>query len=219
MTSDYKITYSGRKTIGLYIRNGKVEVRAPLNCDTHFIQKFVQAKKSWIEKTIHLQSTRAVVPALGYGSGISICGDMHTIVAADKYGIMDGKIFVPPGLAADALSNACKILLQKFAQEYLPNRVELFANKMGVSPSKIRIGNAKTSWGSCSSSGSITLSWRLIMCDLSCIDYVVVHELAHLTHMNHSSKFWSVVANVLPDYKMRNMMLKKLGSNISAQGW
>ena len=88
-------------------------------------------------------------------------------------------------------------------------RVSYFANLMQVEPTKVRLSNARGCWGSCNSLGVISLNWRLIMVPHDLIDYVVVHELAHLLQMNHSSLFWNVVKSVLPDYQNRRKLLKK----------
>jgi len=98
---------------------------------------------------------------------------------------------------------------RKQAKAILPGRVAHFAAIMGVQPTAMRITGATTRWGSCSSKGSVNFSWRLMLCDDDVIDYVVVHELAHLREMNHSPRFWAIVAGVLPDYKRRKAKLSK----------
>jgi hypothetical protein len=79
---------------------------------------------------------------------------------------------------------------------------------MNVSPARITITGAMTRWGSCSGRGSVNFSWRLMLCDDDVIDYVVVHELAHLREMNHGPHFWAIVEQVLPDYKRRKEKLR-----------
>jgi len=96
------------------------------------------------------------------------------------------------------------------AKAHIPKRVALFAAQMGVAPTAVKITSAMKRWGSCSSRGSINFSWRLILADDAVIDYVVVHELAHLTEMNHSERFWAIVEAVLPDYRERKRKLNEL---------
>ena len=98
--------------------------------------------------------------------------------------------------------------LKKRAKELLPRKVEYFANIMGLKYGRINITSAKTRFGSCSSKGNISFSYRLMLYPEEAIDYVVVHELAHLIEMNHSPAFYKVVASVLPDYKERIRLLK-----------
>ena len=95
------------------------------------------------------------------------------------------------------------------AKEILPARVAHFAAIMGLSPAQVKISGAKTRWGSCSSKGSLNFSWRLMLAGDELIDYVVVHELAHLREMNHSPRFWAVVAQAMPDYQRRRKLLKE----------
>ncbi|MCL2195371.1 MAG: M48 family metallopeptidase [Oscillospiraceae bacterium] len=97
---------------------------------------------------------------------------------------------------------------RKQAKAILPGRVKHFADIMGVAPTTMRVTGAMTRWGSCSSRGSVNFSWRLMLCDDDVIDYVVVHELAHLREMNHSPRFWAIVEQVLPDYKRRKLKLR-----------
>ncbi|MCL2531009.1 MAG: M48 family metallopeptidase [Oscillospiraceae bacterium] len=97
---------------------------------------------------------------------------------------------------------------RKQAKALLPGRVEHFAGIMSVAPNTMRVTGATTRWGSCSSRGSLNFSWRLMLCDDDVIDYVVVHELAHLREMNHSPRFWAIVEQVLPDYKRRKEKLR-----------
>ncbi len=99
-------------------------------------------------------------------------------------------------------------VLRALAAVELPRRVEYYQTIMGVLPTGIKITSAKTRFGSCSSKNSLCFSWRLMLYPSEAIDYVVVHELAHIKEKNHSSAFYKVVAEVLPDYKQRENLLK-----------
>lgn len=103
---------------------------------------------------------------------------------------------------------AMRAALIKRARAYLPPRVEYYARIMGVRPASIKITGARTRFGSCSSKGSICFSWRLMQYPDAAIDYVVVHELAHLRHMNHSAAFYAEIARVMPDFEARRNLLK-----------
>lgn len=95
------------------------------------------------------------------------------------------------------------------AKEVLPQRVAYWSARMGLAPTQIKITSAKTRFGSCGSNGHICFSWRLMQYPMEAIDYVVVHELAHLKHMNHSPAFHALVAQYLPDHKARRALLKR----------
>lgn len=101
-----------------------------------------------------------------------------------------------------------EMLLRKKAKEILPIKTRYYADIMGLKYGRITITGAKTRFGSCSSQGNISYSFRLMKYPDEAIDYVVVHELAHLIELNHSDRFWSIVAAVFPDYKKRKKLLK-----------
>jgi predicted metal-dependent hydrolase len=94
------------------------------------------------------------------------------------------------------------------AREILPERVEYFSAIMGVKPTHVSINEAKTRFGSCSEKRRINFSCRVMRYPSEAIDYVVVHELAHLKFLNHSREFWAFVESILPDYKARKGLLK-----------
>lgn len=98
--------------------------------------------------------------------------------------------------------------LKAIAAEKLPDRVAYWSAKMGLSPASVKITSAKTRFGSCSSRRSICFSCFLMLYPDDAIDYVIVHELAHLKHMNHSAAFYRLVERYLPDYKRREAILK-----------
>ncbi len=99
-------------------------------------------------------------------------------------------------------------LLRKKAKSILPNKTRYYAKIMGLKYGRITITSAKTRFGSCSSKGNISYSFRLMKYPEAAIDYVVVHELAHLVELNHSPRFWAIIASVFPDYKARKKLLK-----------
>ena len=119
---------------------------------------------------------------------------------------------IPPGMDEDDKSRFIRqLLLNWYRQEagdHFRTRVTVYANVMGVKPRHIKLSNARKRWGSCSEKRSINLNWRLIMLDDRVIDYVIVHELAHIVELNHSARFWRVVEGVVPDYReMRRQLM------------
>lgn len=102
-----------------------------------------------------------------------------------------------------------KAALIKKAKEILPERVRYFEGIMDLHPEKVTVTGAKTRFGSCSGKNAVCFSWRLMQYPDEAIDYVVIHELAHIKHHNHGKKFWALVEKYCPDYKERRKMLKK----------
>lgn len=98
---------------------------------------------------------------------------------------------------------------KKKARLLIEQRVAYYADKMGIAYGRISMRNQRTRWGSCSSDGNLNFNCRLLYVPLELLDYVVVHELAHRRHMNHSADFWQEVERYLPDYKERKERLKQ----------
>ncbi len=99
--------------------------------------------------------------------------------------------------------------LRRLAKRVLPTKVEFYSKKMGLKYGRITVTGAKTRFGSCSSKGNLSFSYRLMRYPEAAIDYVVVHELAHTKEMNHSPAFYKIIESVLPDYKERARLLKE----------
>lgn len=100
-------------------------------------------------------------------------------------------------------------VLKEKARTYIPARVKYFSERMGLFPSAVKISSAATRFGSCSAKNSLNFSYRLMQYPAEAIDYVVVHELAHIKHLNHGKEFYALVGQYLPDYKKRIEILKR----------
>ncbi len=98
--------------------------------------------------------------------------------------------------------------LRTRARQELPPRVAAYAKRMGLYPASVRITSARTRFGSCSAQNRLCFSWRLMDYPKQAVDYVVVHELAHIAHKNHGPRFWALVESILPDYRQRRAMLR-----------
>ena len=98
--------------------------------------------------------------------------------------------------------------LRRAAAEIIPQRVACYAPLVGVTPAGVKITSARTRFGSCSGKNSLCFSWRLMQYPPEAVDYVVVHELCHIRHHDHSRDFWNSVAAVMPDYRQRQALLK-----------
>ncbi|MCM1039737.1 MAG: M48 family metallopeptidase [Roseburia sp.] len=100
------------------------------------------------------------------------------------------------------------------ARDYIPKRVAYYLPMTGGSYTRISIRDQKTRWGSCSGKGTLSFNWRLMLAPPAILDYVIVHELCHLTHMDHSPAFWQAVGAVYPDYQNARKWLKEHGSEL-----
>lgn len=222
---NYKIIRSKRKTASLRIaKDGTVEVRCPLKLSSTFIEEFVQSKQEWIDKYIAIrqqQNKQKTNFSLHYEDTILYRGKAYPILAqiGKQSGFNGSFFYLPPNLDNEQIKNKIVTIYKKIAKEYIGNRVLEYASKMGVMPTAIKINSAKTRWGSCSGKNSLNFSWFLILAQDTVIDYVVVHELAHILQHNHSNHFWKIVEQVLPDYKVRQQGLKVLQEKLSEEDW
>lgn len=104
---------------------------------------------------------------------------------------------------------------KKEARELFVQRIAHYEQITGLKVNRLRLSSAKTRWGSCSMAGNISLVWRLVMAPIEIVDYVIVHEIIHIRHPNHSKAFWDDVARIIPDYKKHRKWLKDNGYALS----
>ena len=210
--------------MAIHIKSGGVEVRAPMKMPKREIDKFVASKEKWITERLAQSQSYAdqrEAFSLDYGDNVTFRGTKYPLTAKiGKQAGFDGEQFyLPLDLTPEQVKSTVVQIYRRLAKLHLSERVEHYARRMNVSPTAVKINGAKTRWGSCSAKKSLNFSWRLIMADNTVIDYVVVHELAHITEMNHSTRFWAIVAGVLPDYKERQKRLKALQKRLNAEDW
>ncbi|MCL2671782.1 MAG: M48 family metallopeptidase [Clostridiales bacterium] len=213
---DYTLTRSERKTIAIHIKNGAVEVRAPRRTPKQEVDRFVASKEKWIQDKLALSRGRMEqrkTPPI-YGDNIPYRGKQYPVVAraGNRIGFDGERFYLPPNLHSEQIEAACEQIYRGLAKRVLPERVGLLAPRMQAIPAAVKINGAKTRWGSCSNQKNLNFSWRLLRFPDEVIDYVIIHELAHLSEMNHSLQFWALVEAVLPNYKE---LRKRLSANTS----
>lgn len=210
-----------RKTLSVYVRkDASVEVRCDLNTPVSVIEDFLSQKSGWINKTrakvLNELKNSATSSELSFESGtqLLLLGQFYPLIFEEnEIAYFDGKQFVlPPRLEGnkDAIHAILKMIYKQLAREYLTSLVNTHAEIMGVQPTGIRITSAHTRWGSCSARNSLNFSYKLMMAEPECIRYVVIHELAHIRHHDHSARFWSLVATHAPDHRAHATRLRAL---------
>ena len=157
---------------------------------------------------------------IGNGSKILYLGKEYEIVVSEsKEGMHDDKFFVHP--SSD--ERYVYIVLEKFykqkAKEIIAERLHKYEQIMGLYSTKFGITSANTRWGSCSGKNSINFTWKLVMADIDVIDYVVVHEIAHIKEKNHGKNFWNLVGKYYPNYKSARVYLRNLSARIQQDNW
>ena len=217
-----QIIRTKRKTLALIVKpDGSLIVRAPLRASEKRIQEFVEKNRQWIEKN---QANALAAPARA--SRYYLPGEMFLYLgAAYPLEMVEGQrqplwLDSTFKLAASHQSEAALAFERWYreqARQVLSARVELFARQYGFRYKGIRITSARTRWGSCSASGSLSFSWRLIQAPQNVVDYVVVHELVHTVIHNHSKRFWHRVGVILPEYREHRQWLRAHGRELLIQ--
>lgn len=206
----YDTVRSNRKSIAIVINNeGDVTVRAPRRMANSEIEAFVEKKKPWIrskQEQIAAISEKHYPLTADEGDSIQYLGNSYVIEKSDVENVtaVGNSLIVPKNYEISDVS----AWLKAEANRIISERVERYAGIMGVMYNSVKMSEAKARWGSCSSKDNLNFAWRLIMAPIPIIDYVVVHELSHVTYKNHSPQFWARVKTVLPDYKERQDWLK-----------
>lgn len=219
---EYQLIRSRRRTIALCVaRDGRVTVRAPLHAAADVIDRFVAEKRGWVEKqTGRIAQSEAERRSfrLAPGCELPLLGRNIPVCRGEKTAF-DGTSFLIPDEEEEQVRRRLAALYRDLAAQIVLPRVEAYETHMGVRAAGVRVGSAGTSWGSCSGKNRLNFTWRLVAAAPSEIDYVVVHELAHLVEHNHSARFWALVGGVLPDYRARREKLKLVGENLRRIGF
>lgn len=140
-------------------------------------------------------------------------GPRVKVVAGEDY----LEMLAPLSSSPSERQKALKIFYKRQARLHLHERLKYFAAQMSLFPSQVSIRGQKTRWGSCSSIAGISLNWKLLAAPLEVIDYVIIHELAHIRHLNHSAKFWDLVSEVQPHWRNSRRWLKEHEFEIGVQ--
>ncbi|MDR2156638.1 MAG: M48 family metallopeptidase [Clostridiales Family XIII bacterium] len=228
----YRLIRSNRKTLGLYITPRGLEVRSPFGAPKTEIDRFVESKRSWIEKhrpkwdAPECERSRF---KCGYGDAVPFRGRECPIVGSpimktEKPGYLrgeyaDGVFLIAEGLPAPDIRFVLSRIFKREAECHIPRRVRHYAALMQLAPAGVGITSAFGRWGSCSAKKRLNFAWMLMMADDEAIDSVVVHELAHMIHANHSAAFYETVYKYCPDYEKQRRKLRALGVRIADAGW
>ena len=227
----YELQYKRRRSLGLYVSEQGVSVNVPRWVGKQEIERFLHEKTSWIlrklkeQKDKHVQQNALRIRwedggQIHYlGETVTLCvheggTDVELVDRAEDGQWLYVGVKHRPDMGHEHIGQKVRESVEHWmkqkALEFFNDRSAYFSEILKVCPQRIALTSAATRWGSASAQGVIRLHWRLMEMSVTLIDYVVVHELAHLREMNHSQKFWSLVEQVLPDYKDRRHSLKKV---------
>lgn len=210
---------SKRITLRLMPGGSELKVTMPAYVSDKELDQFLDRNRNWVA------ARRSRLPEktdLSEGSTISFEGEDHRIVHLDRLrGVVEPKVIggekclLVPG---DPKHIERKLLdfLKRQAREKLNIAVARHTASLGVRAKQIRITDSTSRWGSCSSTRTLSFSWRIIMAPPEVLDYLAAHEVAHLREMNHSERFWNLVREICPEMEIHKTWLRTNGSSLHA---
>lgn len=219
----YTVVYSKRKTIAIRVDTaGAVSVRAPRGISQARLQAALHAKAAWIIKMQETMKSRAEMAVLRIQDGetIPFRGDCLPVIVDQSVHAKRISVTLAAGGIRFATPDLEDIHLEGALEKWYRAQAEIVVNQLvhawqplvGKAPNCLQIRSQKKRWGSCTSQGKILINWRVILLPPDVAEYVIVHELCHLHHLNHSSDFWESVRRVMPDYMMRRKWLRQNGN-------
>lgn len=218
-----KLIRSKKRYISIQVdENAQVVVRAPLRVSKAFIQEFLGEKQEWIEGQVAAaQRQLAKHPPKRFVSGekFLFLGQELALEVSHEASRIEpvGDRLIFPSECLISPKRYLKVWYKKQALRLITERVAYHASIENLRYKKISLTEAKSRWGSCAPDGSLRFSWRLILLPTQALEYVVIHELHHLTVPNHSKDFWAKVARTMPSYKEAEAMLKAYGKTLYLQ--
>jgi predicted metal-dependent hydrolase len=199
---------------------GEVIVVTPRFIPQWSIKHFVTTHSEWIEKQLEAIKEKILNKKtdslLLFGKEYKLCLQYTSQLPAGVHIRANQVLLNPTEPAAsnvwkDSHTEQLNRFLKRTARTYIEPRTSQIGQQMSIDYQHLRLKEQKSRWGSCSSDGNLNFNWRLVHCPPEVIDYVIVHELAHRKHMDHSRKFWNFVAQYTPDYQLHRGWLKRHG--------
>ncbi|NCP78557.1 MAG: M48 family metallopeptidase [Desulfuromonadales bacterium] len=222
----FQVIRSRRATADIVIeRDGSIVVRAPETITDERIEDMVEAKRLWIYKNLaewrDLNATR-VLREYKNGEGFLYLGRSYRLLLATEQAepllLKNGRFSLRRDLVDAGSIAGAQIVFRDYyiarGQERIRQRVNYYAPKVGVDPREINVRELGNRWASCSPTGNLAFHWKCMMAPQMIIDYIVVHELCHFHHLDHTDAFWNEVDKVLPNYAERKEWLRVKGAGL-----
>jgi predicted metal-dependent hydrolase len=227
----YTIARSRRRSLAATVTaDGALAIKAPYLLPDFLVRRFLHSRADWIiNKVEERQRIQQTSESVRYDNGelLHFFDKMVLIMVTEseqtkrtRLYYLDNtfQIIVKPGLAPSKRQKEIKQAIHNWyrnnVKEELTRRVNHYARIMNAEFNTIYVKDVSSHWGSCSIRRNLNFNYRLAMIPVELADYVIIHELCHLTEMNHSANFWNLVGKYLPDYKVKRSRLKKLNVNV-----
>ncbi|MCT4783357.1 MULTISPECIES: M48 family metallopeptidase [Exiguobacterium] len=207
------IRHKRRKHAAFYVTPEGIELRIPARLPNRTVEAILREHKDWIDTRLASLPRIQALPS----DCLLFKGEPVPLVRrpmVDTFTWYEETFICPDSWDETQIRTAYEQFLRAEALRYVTARSALYERRLGVRAKKIRIGHQKTRWGSCSSTGTISINVRLMLAPTKVLDYVIAHEWAHLVHFDHSKAFWSTVASIYPDFKSATSWLKANGHTL-----
>lgn len=219
----FNVEYKNRKTMEIAVEPPNiVTVTAPIGTSEERVVEKVKCKANWIIKQIYSYKHMHYAPInrefvngesfMYLGRNYSLQIELDLNVKNTKVKLFRGKFIVAaPNKNEDDIRKAMEVWYRGRAKEMIGLKVKYYQRFFNIVPTAIKVKEQKKRWGSCTSKNELLFNWRCIMAKANALDYIIVHEMCHMYHKNHSKEFWELVATVMPDYEIRKEWLKNYG--------
>lgn len=204
-TIEYVVQYGKGKKFEINIDSvGFVTLKVPNNTKEEVIIEVIKKHKKWIKDRLDkIEELKKRPREKSYDE------EGKFLFQGKEYFIHE--LIDTEGLSEEELKTNLKKFYISNCKKIVQERVKMYESILGVKVKSIEIDESKTKWGSCTSDKKLTFNYRLAMAPIEVVDYVVVHELCHILHMNHDRSFWRKVGSIIPDYKKREEYLERYG--------
>lgn len=222
----YTVVRSRRSTADIVIeRDGRVVVRAPEWIGDEEVESIVGSKHYWIYQALaewrDLNATR-VLREYKNGEGFLYLGRAYRLLLvgdqAEPLQLKAGRFALRRDLVEQGETAAAKAAFRDYyvarGADRIPQRVAYYAPKVGVEPAGVEIRDLGNRWATCSAAGKLSFHWKCMMAPQTIIDYIIVHELCHFHHRDHTDAFWNEVDKVIPDFRERKEWLRRHGAGL-----
>ena len=201
--------------------DGKIVIYVPYRTLQEEIERFIEKSRSWVSQRLseRERSIRETKKGFAPDERFFYLGESYPL-SIESNGNQGPPLKLSFGkfiLDQNRVNEARDLFTRWYkneAKETLRERVDYYSHRLLLFPKAVRITSARSRWGSCSGDNRLSFSWRIMMASLDVIDYILIHELAHIREKNHSKRFWNYLESIIPDYKERRIWLKENGYSL-----
>ncbi|PLT33322.1 M48 family metallopeptidase [Bacillus sp. V5-8f] len=218
-TIRFEIRYKNRTSLGITVDSyGNIEIQAPKGTPDDRVVQVIEEKWDLIQQKIKEMKDRMLGPqkkVYEYGESFLYLGNTYPIEIFQDINITQEHVMFKEEKLhiyvkqydAEKIKQALKRFYYQQCKALVEKSISSYRSHFKTKPRSVHISDSKTAWGTCDSKRQLTFNWRLAMAPREVIDYVVVHEMCHMVHLNHDRSFWRLVGKIMPNYKEKENWL------------